>query len=371
MLFNIKANTVKILVITNSSGGLYTFRGMLLDRLISIGHIVSVVTPIGEKIEELEKLGVSLFRVKMDRRGINPIKDASLFKSYFHIVKEIKPDLIITYTIKPNVYGGIVARITKTKYAANITGLGSALENKGIVQKIALSLNRHALKKAKVVFFENQMNADYFVKSEVITKSQVHTLHGAGVDLSHYTYKSYPDDSSEFRFLFIGRVMKEKGIEELITALRRIRSKGMLCSLDVVGIFDEEQLKPLINECSDEGWLHYQGLQNDVRPFIENSHCFVLPSYHEGMANSNLECAACGRPIITSNIPGCKEAVLDGTSGFLCEPHNVDSLYEALTKMLKLSRTERESMGLQGRKYMEAVFDKQKVVDETISELMK
>ena len=160
--------------------------------------------------------------------------------------------------------------------------------------------------------------------------------------------------------------MKEKGVDELFAAMRMLQKDGIHCSLLVLGGFDEDYSKQ-IEDCENEGWLRYHGVQSDVRPFIENCHCFVLPSWHEGMANTNLECAAMGRPVITSNIHGCLEAVEDGVSGFLCDKKNADNLYQVMKQFTKLSYDERKAMGLAGRKHMEEVFDKKKVVEDTIS----
>ena len=358
---------MKILIIANSSGGLYLFRGMLMKALVSEGHELFALTPVNEKREEIEKIGVSLIDIKMDRRGINPLKDIDLFYKYNKIVKMIKPDLIITYTIKPNIYGGIACRLRHTAYVSNITGLGTAFQNEGFIKKVAVLLYKIALKEAKTVFFENSGDRDKLVAYKTCKPDQTYVLNGAGVNLEQFYYQPYPNND-KVRFLFVGRVMKEKGIDELFDSMKRFVSEGYKCFLDVVGPF-EENYKEKLEQCESEGWLKYQGYQEDVRPFIAACDCFVLPSYHEGMANTNLECASSGRPIITSNIPGCKEAVIDGVSGFLCEPKNVDSLYEAMKRMMRLSREEREQIGKAGRKHMENVFDKRKVVEETINYL--
>ena len=166
----------------------------------------------------------------------------------------------------------------------------------------------------------------------------------------------------------MGRVMKEKGVDELFSAMHRLISEGFNCSLDLLGSF-EEKYDALIKQYEKEGWLNYHGYQTDVRPFIAKAHCFVLPSYHEGMANTNLESAAMGRPVITSNIPGCKEAVIDEWSGFLCNVKDSDDLYEKMKKFLSMTQTEREQMGKAGRKHMEEIFDKEKVVNMTVNHL--
>ena len=358
---------MKIVLIANSSSGLYNFRRDLILRMKSDNHEITAITPLENRVEQLRELGIKLIETYIDRRGLNPLHDLSLFIQYLAILKNEKPNQVITYTIKPNIYGGIACRVLSIPYAANITGLGTAFEKNGMLRNFVTILNKIALKKAKVVFFENSEILDLFVDEKIIRKDQAALVNGAGVNLYHYSYKPYPK-GKEVRFLFMGRIMKEKGVDELFGAMTRLRSEGYACSIDILGSFEEEY-DAKIKQYEKEGWLHYHGYQNDVRPFIENAHCFVLPSYHEGMANTNLESAAMGRPVITSNIPGCKEAVLNGVSGLLCEPKDVDSLYSAMKKMVMLSREDREEMGRQGRKHMEIVFDKTIVVENTMKRL--
>ena len=283
------------------------------------------------------------------------------------MLRQEKPDLVITYTIKPNVYGGLACRLLGTAYAVNITGLGTAFQKDGLLKKLVTFLYRTALKKAKVVFFENSGNRQVFLDGNIVAEEKTCLLSGAGVNLQHYACAPYPEGGTT-RFLFVGRVMQEKGIGELFAAMERLRAEGADCCLDVLGGF-EENYAQIIRRHEEAGWLHYHGYVTDVRPYIEKAHCFVLPSYHEGMANTNLECAAMGRPVITSNIPGCREAVLDGISGLLCEPKDADSLYEAMKRFLNLPQETRTQMGKAGRKHMEAVFDKKKVVSETLEAL--
>lgn len=211
---------------------------------------------------------------------------------------------------------------------------------------------------------------DVIVEARIIPKEKTHVLAGAGVDLEHFKYSPYPKDSEITRFLFVGRVMQEKGIDELFQTMQRLNKEGYKCMLDVVGGF-EENYSEKIRKYEREGWLHYLGYQEDVRPFIEKCHCFVLPSWHEGMANTNLECSAMGRPIITSNIHGCLEAVENGVTGYLCEKQNPEDLYRIMKKICELSYEERKAMGLAGRKRMEDIFDKKKVVSDTIEVLKK
>lgn len=359
---------MKVLILANSDVGLYQFRKELISELLK-NNKVSISLPYGEFINNLKKMGCKFIDTPVDRRGVNPFKDFLLLYKYIKMLKSENPDIVITYTIKPNVYGGFACRILKIPYAVNITGLGTAFQKQGMLRRLVTIMYKLSLKKAKTIFFENSENMQVFLNEKIVSKKRACLLNGAGVNLEHYSYQEYPTDTDETRFLFIGRVMKEKGINELFKAMRMLRKSGVKCSLDVLGGF-EENYDSIIRRFEQEGWLRYHGYQEDVRPFIKNCHCFVLPSWHEGMANTNLECAASGRPIITSNIAGCLEAVINGKSGILAKRQNAVSLYNAMKKFIQLSYDERKTMGLAGRQHMEDVFDKIKVVEHTINRLL-
>lgn len=360
----------KIVMIGNNSGGMYDFRHELIAELLRNEYDVTALTPFDSNVDDLKKLGIQLIETPINRRGINPIEDLKLFRLYKGLLKEQQPDLVITYTIKPNVYGGFACRLLKIPYVANITGLGTAFQREDMLKKLVTLMYKVGLKKAKTVFFENIENRQIFIDNHIIKKEQACLLNGAGVNLEHYQVAEYPADTDSTRFLFIGRVMQEKGIDELFEAMRKLRQDGVNCSLDILGGY-EEDYQATIEQYEAEGWLHYHGYQEDVRPFIANCHCFVLPSWHEGMANTNLECAASGRPVITSDIHGCLEAVEDGVTGFLCERQNTDSLYEVMKKFTELSFEQRQDMGLAGHKRMEDAFDKKKVVERTLIKLFE
>ena len=360
---------MRILILANNDVGLYKFRGELIEELLK-EHQVLILLPYGKLVEPLKKKGCFFINTPVDRRGINPIKDLGLLRNYFAILKKEKPDLVITYTIKPNVYGGFVCRMKRIPYAVNVTGLGTAFQKQGVLRKLVVFLYKIGLKKAKVVFFENEENRQILIKENIVKEAQAYLLNGAGVNLEHYLLTDYPTENGPIRFLFVGRVMKEKGIDELFESMQKLFDEGIPCTLDVLGGY-EENYEEVIKKYESAGWLHYHGYQNDVRPFIEKAHCFVLPSWHEGMANTNLECAAMGRPVITSNIHGCKEAVIEGVSGFLCEKQNADSLYEQMKKFTKLTYEEKRAMGIAGHKHMETFFDKKKVVTMTMLALRK
>lgn len=357
----------KIAILANNSGGLYGFRGELIAELIKMGCEVTALTPFDTNIEDLEKLGAKLINTPIDRRGINPFKDLGLLCCYYKCLRQIKPDMVITYTIKPNVYGGMLARWMRIPYVANITGLGTTFQKENVLRKIVIFLYKVALKKAKVVFFENSENRGIFVQEKIVEENRTYLLNGAGVNLEKYSFRPYPS-GEETRFLFIGRVMKEKGVDELFEAAIRLKREYDNVHFDIVGPL-EDNYQDKIHELVNEGIIEYHGYQLDVRPYIERCHCFVLPSYHEGMANTLLEAGAMGRPLITSRIHGCMEAVVEEKSGILCVARNADSLYETLKMFIQKSDVGREIMGQESRKHVQKVFNKKKIVKETINQM--
>lgn len=359
---------MKILILANNDVGLYKFRKELIQELIRRGNKIVVSVPDGELIQDIKNLGVKVILTDVDRRGINPLTDVKLLLRYFRMEATLKPDLVITYTIKPNVYGGVVSRILRIPYAENITGLGTTFQTENLIKKLVCFLYKISGRRAKVVFFENEENKQIFLEHHLIREEQACRLNGAGVNLDEYPYTEYPDESEPIRFLFIGRVMKEKGVDELFEAARRIKKEFPEAVFDIVGPMEDEY-ESVVQKLEEEGIINYYGYQKDVRPFIARCHCFVLPSWHEGMANTLLEAGAMGRPLITSRIHGCMEAVADGKNGYLVEKKNEVSLIQSLANFLKLGRCEKKNMGGESREYIEKFFDKVEIVNNTIGAL--
>ena len=358
----------RILVLANNDVGLYRFRKDLLAALLNTGHEVYISLPNGGLVPELVQLGCRYLETPIDRRGMNPIQDSKLFNQYRAMLRKVKPDLVITYTIKPNIYGGLACRMAHIPYAVNITGLGSAIENGGWLKRFVLSLYRPALKDAKVIFFENTGNRDTLVATGVVPKGRDVVLNGAGVNLEDYPYQPYPQEGP-VRFLFVGRIMREKGVDEFFAAARRMKQNyGDGVEFHIVGSF-EEAYKPLMDELAQAGVVKYHGYQSDMKPFYAMTGCVVLPSYHEGMSNVLLEAAASGRPLITSDIPGCREAVENGVSGYLCPVKNAGALYDAMQRFAELPKDLKTEMGGRGRARMAQHFSKKAVVTETIQHL--
>lgn len=368
LAFQQEESNKRILVLANNDVGLYRFRKDLITSLLDSKHEIFISLPNGDFVPEMVKLGCNYIETSLDRRGMNPIHDFSLFCKYRRILREVKPNLVITYTIKPNVYGGIACRMAGIPYAANITGLGSAIENGGLLRKFILILYKLSLKDAKVVFFENAANREALVNAGVVPQGRDVVLNGAGVNLNDYPYQEYPNGDTA-HFLFVGRIMKEKGVDEFFAAAERMKKKyGKRVEFRMAGMF-EEAYKQKIDELVNDGIIEYLGYQADMKSLYGAASCVVLPSYHEGMSNVLLEAAATGRPLITSDIPGCCEAVEDGASGYLCPPKDADTLYDAMQRFVELPESWRAEMGRRGRERMEKQFSKDAVVAETIKQL--
>ena len=358
----------KILVVTNHSYMLWQFRRELMGELMKDAQII-ISTPFVGHEKDFEAMGCRMVETPVDRRGINPVTDLKLLLKYRELLKKEKPDMVLTYSIKPNIYAGLACRFMKIPYCANVQGLGTAFQKPGVAQLAAL-LYREALKKAKTVFFENEGNALIFRLKRITPKKHQTLLPGAGVNLSYYQQEPYPDHD-RIHFLYLGRIMKEKGIDELFSAVQRLHRElenGFV--LDLVGFFEDEY-KQKVSQLEAAGIAVFHGFQEDPRPWYAMADCVVLPSYHEGMSNVLLEAAATGRPIITSDIPGCREAVQEGISGMLCRAKDEKALYEAMNSFCRKTREEREAMGKAGRAWMEERFDKTFVVEKTKQAILK
>ncbi len=357
---------MNILILANNDIGLYKFRKELIQSLCEKSK-VTLALPQGDFVAKLIEYGCKYTPVEFSRHGKNPIAEVGLLRKYIRLIKKENPDVVLTYTIKPNVYGGIASRITRTPYLPNITGLGTAVENGGILGFISKNLYRIGLKRADCVFFQNEENRKLLVEKG-ISRGKTRLIPGSGVNLHEHIMQEYPAESEITNFLFVGRIMKDKGIGELLQAMDCLSNEGKSVFLDVVGQYDEDYSE-ILKAYEDRGMIKYHGLQKDVRPFYKAAHCIVLPSYHEGMANVLLEAAATGRPVIATKIPGCQETFDEGVTGLGCEVRNADSLTSAMERFLALSTDERKVMGAKGRKKVEKDFDRQLIIDAYLDEL--
>ena len=229
---------MRILILTNFDVGLYQFRRELIQELLTKNEVY-ISLPYGELVAPLVEMGCFFFDTPMERRGMNPVRDAKLFAAYRRIFREVKPEKVICYTIKPNIYGGFAARLAGIPYAVNITGLGTAFESGGLLKKMVTAMYRLSCKKAKTVFFENAENRQIFLDAKIVKERQTCLLSGAGVNLERYAVADYPA-GDVVKFLFIGRIMREKGVDELLSAMRRLTGEGVPCTLDMVGGYEED-----------------------------------------------------------------------------------------------------------------------------------
>ncbi len=360
---------MKILILANHYNTLRIFRRELIKTISDMGHeiVISIPTCDYENKMILESYGSKVVFTDFERRGMNPLKDINLLYEYRRLIKSEKPDKVITYTIKCNIYGGFACKHSKIPYYTNITGLGSAFQRNNITQKLVSVLYKRALKKAARIFFENVGNRDTLVVNGVISLDRSVVLNGAGVNLQEFQPSPYPDNDV-LRFLFVGRIMREKGVDEYFEAIKRIKSEYSNIEFDFIGWY-EEDYEQIVKDMQNKGIINFHGFQADVKPFIVRSHCVVLPSWHEGMSNTLLESAAMCRPLITTNIHGCKEAVIDGVTGILSNAKDADSLYTAIKQFIGIDHNTRAQMGVDGRKHMESKFDKNEIICQTIAEI--
>lgn len=358
----------KILIIGTNMMNIYNHRLEMIKRFLSLGMQVVIVAPAGGEEKKLIDLGVNFIDTPVDNRGSNPISDLSLLRRLIKILKQENPDVVLTFYTKTNIYGGLACRITKTPYIENITGLGSAIANGGVMQKVMLFLYRNAVKGTSKLFFQNTQNQEFFKAHDIQPDGEL--LPGSGVSLTRFQPIHYPSDNT-IEFVFISRIIREKGIYEYLDAAREIRKRHHNTVFHVIGPCDNES-KSDIDQAHQDGTIVYHGKLFDIRPILTKSHCTVFPSYYaEGMANVLLESAASARPIITTNLPGCGETVDDGVTGFLVKEKDSENLIEVLTKFINLTNDEKREMGLRGRKKMEHEFDRDIVTDAYVKAITK
>ena len=360
---------MKILILTNYDVGLYKFRKEVLEKLLAENHELFVSLPNGQFVKNIIDMGCKYLETPMERRGTNPLKDLSLYNMYCSYIKNIKPDVILTYTIKPNVYGGMAAQRFNIPYICNITGLGSALENGGLLGLFTKTLYKIGLRKANKVFCQNEANLKFMIDNKIV-KDNYDLLPGSGVNLSQFEVKEYPDDTN-VNFVFVGRMMKEKGFELYLDAAEIIHERYPQSKFHICGIKEEDYYKR-VEDLDKKGICVYHGLVDDMPEIYKDMHCIVHPTYYpEGMSNVLLEACACGRPIITTDRPGCKEIVDDNINGYIVKQKDLDDLVDKLDTFMKLDNNKRKQMGLEGRKKVEKQFDRQIVVDKYLEEISK
>lgn len=352
----------RILILSNEHFSTYNLRKEVVEGLLKEGHEVFISFPYGSKADDFFEMGAKFIDVEIDRRGTNPIKDLKLLKQYKKIMKEIKPDVVLTYTIKPNIYGGMAAKSLKIPYIANITGLGSAVENKGILQKVTVFLYKKAFSKINTVFFQNEENMSFFIKNK-IALGKHELLPGSGVNLDKFKLLPYPDDD-KIKFVFVSRIMKEKGIDYYLETAKAIKTKYLNTEFHICGSM-EENYKDKIESYSKDNIVIYHGLVNDIREVLKNMNAIIHPTYYpEGISNVILEAAATGRPAIAFNRSGCKEIIDNDLTGYLVETHDIKTLISKVEEFVNLPLSNKIKMGILARNKVEKEFNREIVVNK-------
>lgn len=358
-----------VLVLANSMNGLFSFRKEVMQAMVEKGYDVYVSIPNDLRFnDQVSELGLKIIHTEIERRGINPITDFRLIRHYKKIIKELKPDVVLSYTIKPNLYGGIACRYTKVPQFVNVTGLGTAVENPGLLQKLVICLYQLCLRNVRVMFFQNNANLDFCRKRKMIGGRPV-LLPGSGVNLSHFIPSEMPE-GDVVKFICIGRAMKQKGTGDYLDMAEVIKKEHPNTEFHLLGSCDDGEYESRIKELHRSGIIIYKGVTTDVRPYIQDVHCTVHASYYpEGMSNVLLETCASGRAIITTSRPGCGEIVEDGVNGFITRPHDVEDLCTQVRKYIALSKEARATMGKAARSKVEREFDRQIVVQKYMMEI--
>ncbi len=358
------------LVIGVEPFSLINFRGCLLKDIACCGSAVNTISskPTSAQVSELESLGVTSESVNFERSGLSIISDLSTFFSLINKYKHIKPDLIFAYTIKPVIWGGAASRFYKADFYALITGLGFAFQGdsfkRKLLTRLVVFLYRFALKNSKAVIFQNKDNLNLFVDKGIILRSKTHVVNGSGVDVEKFNVVTFP--KGNIHFLCISRLLSEKGLREYAAAARIVKNKFPDVEFDLIGPEDSSPDAILLNEVDTwSDYINYKGSTDDVRPYIKDSHVYVLPSYHEGLPRSTLEAMSMGRPVLTTNAVGCKETVEEGINGFKVPVKSLEVLAKKMIWFIENS-DQIEKMGRASRKMAEDEFDVHKVNQEML-----
>lgn len=362
------------MLLGNHAFVIYNFRKELIQQLLKDGYEVYLSMPYdNDKVPKMIKWGCKFIETNVDRRGMNPINDLKLVRQYLKIIKRYSPDIVLTYTIKPNLYGGIVCSILNTPYLTNITGLGSGFKETNKLKKLLIILYKIGLKKSAKVFFQNTHDKKTLIENGIV-QSKYEVLPGSGVNLIEYKPVPFPETEA-IRFIFVGRIMKDKGINEYLEAAKIIKEKYKeKVNFDLVGFIEntENELKEKIDQFVKKEIINYLGYQSNVQPFLENVHCLIQPSHGgEGISNVLLEAAAMGRILIASNIPGCKETIDENKNGFLFEAKDAKDLSQKIEKIIITEKNKLKSMSSYSRKKVEVEFDRKIVIKKYMNEVFE
>jgi glycosyltransferase involved in cell wall biosynthesis len=356
-----------VLISINASWNIVNFRQGLIRGLQAQGYRVVALAPRDAWSERFAELGVEYHSIEMDKKGVSPRRDLLLLGRYYRLLKALRPDVFLGYTAKPNVYGSMAAQALGIPVINNVSGLGTAFIRQGLLTRIVSGLYRTAFRRSHTIFFQNDEDRALFVRNRLVAEAKAKLLPGSGIDLDRFRPVSEPRDAgAPFTFLLIARLLWDKGVGEYVEAARLVRQERPGTRFQLLGFLDVENRTAVprteVESWAAEGLIDYLGPSDDVRPAIAGADCVVLPSYREGLPRTLLEAAAMARPLITTDVPGCRQVVDEGMNGFLCDVRSARSLADAMLRMIGLSPDERAAMGAAGREKMEREYDEKLVV---------
>ena len=361
-----KGRMAPVMLSANSFWNIVNFRAALVEALVAAGHRVRLAAP-GADTDWARKRDAEAIDIRVDRSGLNPINDAILWFDYLRLFRQGKQGFFLGFTAKPNIYGSLAARMAGVTSLPNVSGLGTAFMNDGPLSRFVLALYRLAFRRCPIVFFQNPDDRDLFVARKIVRPGQARVLPGSGIDLDHFAPAPQPDGGNERRFLFIGRLLGDKGVREFVEAARLLRKEQPSWRFQLLGELDPGNRSGVdakeLEHWVGRGWVEHLGHAEDVRPHIAAATAVVLPSYREGLPRSLLEGAAMARPLIATNVPGNRSLVEQGVNGLLCEVRNPRSLAEAIRQLGSLDAERRSQMGREGRILVERSFGVKRVVE--------
>jgi glycosyltransferase involved in cell wall biosynthesis len=357
---------MNILITVNSAWNVWNFRRPVVEALIADGHCVTVLAPADDSVANLVRIGCRFLPLDMNAKGLNPLEGLKLLQYFKKAFKDEGPDVVLSYTIKNNIFGAMAAKACNIPFIPNVTGLGTAFLSGGLLKMVSEGLYRRAFRSLHCVFFQNADDRDLFLARRLVQDRQAFLLPGSGIDLARFAVVSYPMQTDAPVFLMIARLLRDKGVVEYVAAARLVKATWPSARFQLLGAVHAANRSAIdaatVQSWQDEGVIEYLGTTDDVRPNISASNCVVLPSYREGAPRTLIEAAAIARPLIATNVPGCRSVLDDGITGFLCKARSDESLAAAFCKFLALSHADQSAMGQRGRAKMEAEFDQTHVV---------
>lgn len=360
----------KILIFANDYKTIANFRMELLERFLELGHTVSLSLPEDERNHVFTDMGCEVIPAPITRHGTNPIAELKLIRVYKKQIKQIAPDCVLTFTVKPNIYASIAAAARKVPYINNITGLGSVMQTENFLKTIMLRLQKYAYRKSACVFFQNEGNLCYF-KERNIVLNQARLLPGSGVNLKLHSFSEYPSEQDTIDIAIVSRLRKDKGYDEFFAMMRTLLPRYLKLRFHIIGWIEEEGYREILAQYENEPRVIYHGelTQAQVHEVLRSCHCLCHPSYHEGMANVLMEAAAAGRPTLASDIPGCREIIEQGVTGFTFRAQDAEALTESVERFLTLNEEDHREMGKKAREKMEREFDREIVIRSYLEQI--